>query len=913
MNKDAKTEPDNQEETTAWHTLSVEAVLEKLSVDTGGLTKDAVETRREKYGTNTLPDAKTDTYFDIFIRQFKSPLIYLLLVAAVTVLAMGEYFDGGIIVFILLFNAVIGTVQAKKAQNTLQALRDFAKTYATTRRDGVEHILEDWELVPGDIVILGEGDKVPADARLISERNLHVKEAALTGESEPISKEIEKIDNEAAPLGDRKNILYRGTNVVSGKGVAVVTMTGPLTEIGKISTEVVDIEMKIPLKENIRRLSHVIAGVVVSLAALIVVFGLLADLPFEHIFGIGVSVIVSAIPEGLPVVITLVLATGVWRLGKSNVLIKQLQAVEALGEADVVAVDKTGTITRNTLVVEQLVVGGQSYTVENNGYVPEGVITIDGTEVANPLADEQLGRAGLVGMLAADAVISYDKDEDEWVVRGDPTEGAMKVFGEKVGVDDKDALLQQYPLIDEIPFTSEAKYSAMLHQMDDSTKELLVVGAPEIVLERCNHQKINGETVPLDEINTRRTVLEKVRELSGRGYRVLMFASRKMETDLIEDTDITDCVFEGLYAMRDGLRDGIPEAVAQIKQAGLRMVMITGDHRVTARAIAEEAGIYEPGDVVVEGTDIDAMDNEELSRRVEHISVFARVSPHHKLRIIDAFQSRDETIAMTGDGVNDALSLAAANLGISMGKRGTDVAKESADLVLMDDHISSIVAALEEGRGIHQNIKKVMLFLFSTSFGEIMIIITAILAGLPLPITAAQIIWLNFVTDGFLDAALAMEPKEKGLLGKWFPKPSKWVVEKYMLQRMFLKGGTMTVGTIAVFVYTLSHAPLEYAITVAVTTMAAFQWTKIWTCRSDYHSVFSESMGNNKYLLWAFLLVVGLHLSALYIPAMSGLLEFVPIALFDWLIIIPTALSVIAVDELWKFVRRGREKRPVME
>ncbi|MEX0672746.1 MAG: HAD-IC family P-type ATPase [Candidatus Paceibacterota bacterium] len=893
----------------AWYKLEASDALENLDVkEEAGLSDKEVVERRELYGANTLPEAATDTLLAIFIRQFKSPLIYLLMAAAGTVLALGEYIDGGIIVFILLFNAIVGTIQSYKAQNTLLALKKFAETSATVKRNGEEVVIKDEELVPGDIIILKEGEKVPADARIISSHNLHAKESALTGESEAISKHSDRIDESDLPLGDRRNMVYRGTSIVAGNAVAIVTSTGSATEIGRISQKVEKIDMEIPLQANIRRLSHVIVGIVLVLASGIVAYGTIVGQEFEHMFTLGVSVIVSAVPEGLPIVITLVLATGVWRMSKRNVLVKQLQAVEALGEADVVAVDKTGTITKNELTVQEVFSHGTHYTVDGFGFEPKGDITREGVPLADPKNDPHLHRAALVGTLASTANISYDTEKEFWSISGDPTEAALTVLAQKASLSTRKELIQQHPLLDELPFESATKYHAMLHQMDSGEKMMVVVGAPEILLEKCDKHFEGDNAIELTE-DAREKITGQINELSGNGYRVLAFAKHSLEKDSLSPDDISGLTFEGLYAMRDALRENVAESVATIEGAGVRMMMITGDHKITAQAIAKASGIYKDGDGIMEGVEIDNLSDSELAERVENVSVFARVSPDHKLRIIAAFKARGETIAMTGDGVNDALSLVSANLGVAMGKQGTEVAKEASDLVLMDDNISSIAAAIEEGRAIHQNIKKVTLFLFTTSLGEIFIIITALAVGLPVPITAAQIIWLNFVTDGFLDVALAMEPKEKNLLRRSFPKPSKWIVEGFMLQRMSIKAGTMVVGSLGMFVFALSHETLPYAITVAVTTMAAFQWTKIWTCRSDYDSVFQESMAANKYLLGAFTLVIILHVSALYTPFLSNLLGFEPIAAMYWLMIIPVALSVIVVDEIWKVARRHNEKR----
>lgn len=897
-------------EETQWQTMSANEVLDVWqSSSEEGLSKFESEQRRDTYGLNKLPEPPSDTLLKIFLTQFKSPLIYLLLVAALIILALGEYTDAGIIFFLLVFNSIIGTVQANKAQNTLLALKNFSQTQATILRNGEEIIVSDVEVVPGDIIILQEGEKVPADARILEAKNFSVNEAALTGESDSVKKQVDIIVGKKISIGDKRNMIFKGTNVISGNARAVVVSTGLNTYIGDISIKIGQIRKEIPLQRDIKKLSHIIIRVVLFLAVVIFFYGIFSGETAHDMFKLSVAVIVSAIPEGLPIVLTLLLATGVWRMGKRNVLIKQLQAVEGLGQAQVVAVDKTGTITKNELVVQNIYSRGSEYEVSGVGYEPEGDVKKDGNILLDPQNDQALMRAIELGVFNSNARLNYNKENKEWQIAGDPTEAALLVLAKKIGISKVD-IISEFPQLDEIPFDSKNKYHAVLHEIKKSNL-LVLLGAPEVVLKRCTHYYEGNEKKEMTS-DAMKDLEDKFLRMSEDGIRVLGFASKESSIEKINEDDLNDLVFEGIFGMRDALRSEVRRSVMQAGQAGIKVVMITGDFKTTAVAIAKRAGIYREGDEVMEGYMLDDLTDEELSEKIGSVTVFARFSPDHKFRIVNAYKARKETIAMTGDGVNDALSLVAADLGMAMGRMGTEVAKEAADLVLLDDNFSSIISAIEEGRSIYKGIRKVLLFLFSTNLGEIMVIVGALFFGLPLPILAAQIIWLNFVTDGFLVATLAMDPKEKGLLRGRFKKPSKWVIDKFMLQRMLLMSSVMAVGTLLLFVYfnpTESSDSYAKAITVAVTAMASFEWFRVWSCRSDRLSIFQMSFFNNWYLLGAFFFTIALHYFAVNTPIMQEILSFVPLSFNEWIMILWLALTVVLVDELWKLGRYVVEKR----
>jgi P-type Ca2+ transporter type 2C len=885
---------------TPWHSLSQGQVFEKLGTSLQGLSSAEAAARLAEYGPNSLPEKKPTSLLRLFIGQFNSPLIFILFASSVIIYIIGEdSADAYIILFVLVFNAVIGTIQEGRAQNTLSALKKFVETKAVALRNGTELIIPDRELVPGDIIDLHEGEKIPGDARIILSQNMKVDEASLTGESVPAFKTSEPIANEKTSVVDQRNMVFKGTNVASGNGRAVVVATGTATVIGKIAREISSIDTEIPLKTNIRNLSRAIIGVVGVIAAFLFIVGLLKGEPIQTMFATVVSLSVSIIPEGLPIVMTLVLATGVWRMSKRNALVKKLQAVEALGQARVIAVDKTGTITKNELVVRQVWTAGKLFDVAGMGYEPSGDILINGT-IVDAANHPELLRLGKMVALCANARLSFSEAEKRWFIAGDPTEAAMIVFSKKIGFH-KEGLLNEAPVVTEIPFDYKLKYGASINTLDGK-HVLTAIGAPESILGASKHMV--GPHGTHDITDADREELEKtLTHLSEQGQRVVALGVRENVPHAAEHHEVSGLTFLGFLAMKDVLRAEVKEAMVRAHEAGIRIVMITGDHKVTARAIAREAGIFSPGDELLTGVDIDNMTDEELSRALAKVTVFARVTPEHKLRIITAFKKRNEIIAMTGDGVNDAPSLVAADLGVAMGNIGTEVAKEAADIVLLDDNFGSIISAVQEGRSIYKTIKKVALYLFSTGAGEVLTIIGALLLDLPLPLLAAQIIWLNFVTDGFLDVSLAMEPQEDGLLKGTFEKPHKYLVDRLMVERMIVMAVPMMVGTLMLFAE-YATIDVEKGWTISLTTLAVFQWFNAWNCRSETKSIFQMNPFSNKYLVGATFIVIILQILAVYTPFLQKILHTVPLSLTEWLVIIPVAFSVVIAEEFRKFFAR---------
>lgn len=880
-----------------WHTLSCEAVLTDFGSGQHGLTSDEVSRRLAQYGPNKLPEGKVDGLPIIFARQFASPLIYLLFAAAAILYAMGDHGDAYIILLVLLFNAAIGAFQEGRAQNTLRALRHFSETKATVIRDGREVIIPDYEVVPGDILWLHEGVKVPADARVILSRNLRADESSLTGESEPVEKIDGVLSNAAAVPAEQTNMVFKGSTIPLGTGRAVVIATGSNTMLGAIAQKISAVDTDVPLKAAIARLSRVIIYIVAVLSIVLFFAGVYLGNAPREMFTVVISLAVSVIPEGLPIVLTLVLATGVWRMGKRNVLVKKLQAVEALGAAKRIAVDKTGTITRNELTTEVIYTHGKTFAVGGAGYAPIGDISLEGN-VVDAANHPELLFAGKVAALSAISQVTYVEEEKRWQVSGDPTEAAILVVGRKMGFQKED-LERESPLLFELSFDYAKKYHATLHRTEEGNL-LSLVGAPEVILALCTTVANGVDAVPLTD-TIRNDINTEFEALSDRGLRVIAFATAYIAGETLDAGDLPELTFGGFFGMRDAIRPEAKDAVTRAQAAGIEVVMITGDHVKTATAIAREVGISKDGDRVLTGKEIDAMDDGALAAALAGVSVFARVTPEHKMRIITAYRARGEVVAMTGDGVNDAPPLVAADLGVAMGNVGTEVAKEAADIILLDDNFGSIVAGVEEGRSIYKSIQKVILYLFSTGIAEAFAVILALVVGLPLPLLAAQIIWLNFVTDSFLVAALAMEPKEKNLLTT--PFSSRTLIDRKLFGRMVLLGLPMAIGTLYLFAQYLGP-DLTKAWTISLTTLAVFQWVNAWNCRSDTKSVFAMNPFSNLYLIGATILVIFLQILAVHWSVLQNLLHTTDLTLAEWVLCIIMGLSIIVVDEARKVVRK---------
>jgi magnesium-transporting ATPase (P-type) len=884
-----------------WWRLTSEETLAVLGSREQGLEEEEAQARRLRYGLNQLPEEQGSRVFRVVLRQFASPLIYILIIAAAVTFALQEYIDAGIIVAVLLVNAVVGTFQEYRAERSMAALRKVASTRAHTIRDGHERDLDASELVPGDIVIVEAGAKVPADCRLLFSAALETDESLLTGESTTVAKDARPIDEEDVSLGDRTNMLIMGSVVTRGRGRAAVVATGAATQLGQIAGSVEETgKAEAPILQRMDRFARIIAVIILLSSALAFALGLALGHDAHNLFLTVVALMVAAIPEGLPIVMTVTLAIGVNRMAKRNVIIRRLPAVETLGSCTVVGSDKTGTLTQNRMTVQRIYAGGKNYRVSGTGYGVNGAIALDGKAV--DLSQEPALRLILLaGVLNNEAAIQ-EAGGGEFEVHGDPTEIALLVAAAKTGIW-KEAASEEYPRWAEVPFDAEARYAATFHHSDG--KELTIVkGAPETVLGMCSGA-VDGGLFDEAEVSS------VARSMAEEGLRVLAFAYREGERRSRQDNEVPghqdDLGFLGLQAMIDPPREEVKGAIRGCQEAGLRVLMITGDHATTGLAIARELGIAAGGDRAVTGAELDALDADELSRTVARVPVYARVSPQHKLRIVRALQEDGEVVSVTGDGVNDGPALKAADIGVAMGRSGTDVAKEASDMVITDDNFVSIFAAVEQGRVVFDNVRKVTFFLIATGAAVIFAVLASIVFDFDLPFLPGQLLWLNLVANGVQDVFLAFEPGEKDVL-KRRPRPrSEGIVSPLLWERTAIAGLVMAVGTVLLFLHEIDRgAGLEEARTVALTTMVLFQVFHVGNSRSEHQSAFARSLFSNPYLLLGTSIAVLVHLAALHWGPMQYILRVEPLGLDAWLRMVAVASTVIIAVELHKLLRGPR-------
>jgi len=885
-----------------WYQLSSKEVLQKLGSSEEGLTNEKAKELLTQYGRNKFAEEEKISRIKILLHQFTSPLIYILLIAGVVTIFLKEYIDSGVIFAVVILNSIIGYIQEFKAEESVRALKKMVVPKAKVLREGKEKEINSEELVPGDIVLLASGVRVPADLRLFKTIELRVEEAMLTGESLPAEKVPSPIKEANLTPGDQKNMAFMGTIVVSGRGAGVVVETGHGTVLGEIATEVREVAViKTPLQDKLMRFAKLIGILVIAFSALVFGVGMLLGGKASEMFMIAVATAVSAIPEGLPVAVTITMAIGVARMARRNAVIRKLPAVETLGSTTIIGSDKTGTLTKNEMTVRVVYDGEKAYRISGIGYEPKGEILYQ-LEPVDIKASANLLMVFRIGMLCNES--SIYEEQGEYKVDGDPTEGALIVSAMKAGLN----LIEEtrhYPQTAIIPFESEHGYMATLHR-HSGKKFIFVKGAPEKILDMCT------ECVVKDKIEIKE-ILNKANLFAKEGMRVLAMAYKEAPHDIDEIThhDIEgNLVYVGLQGMIDPPRTDVMDAVKGCKKAGIKVVMITGDHAATASAIAKMLGISSEESVAMTGKEIEAMSDDELFNKVKDISVFARVSPQHKLRIVEQLIRYGEVVAVTGDGVNDAPALRAAHIGIAMGKSGTDVAKEASDMVLADDNFASIFAAVEEGRVVYDNIKKVTLFLISCGLGELIAIIGTIVMGYPIPYIPAQILWLNLVTNGLQDVALAFEPAERGVLNRSPRNPKEGILSSLMVQRTLLMGITLAAGTLFLFISNLNAGvPLERARTVALTTMVFFQFYQAFNCRSETQSVFSMSPISNPLLFISMIAAFLAQLSVIYVPAFQWVFRTVPITMSEWVQIFLVSTTIILVVEMDKWVRGRKQGR----
>ena len=884
-----------------WHSQTIEAIAQKLSTHLEqGLTAEEAARRLAAHGPNELQAARRISPWEILIEQFKNVLIIILLIATVISAFVGESpVEAIAIAIIVLFAVVLGFVQEYRAERAIEALRQLAAPTATVIRNDEELEIAARELVPGDVTLLRAGDKVPADVRLVESFNLQIEESALTGESVPVEKHAAPLPNDDLGVADRKNMAYAGTAATYGRGRAVVVATGMQTEFGKIAQMLQAVETgKTPLQENLDKVGAQLARGAFVVVAIIVALGLFRGQPFTEMFIFGVALAVAVVPEALPAVVTISLALGVQRMVKRHALVRRLPAVETLGSTTVICSDKTGTLTKDEMTVRRIFVAGQMLEVSGAGYEPHGQFSRNGTPVEPHGSLTTLLRAAV---LASDAHIVREESDNRWHVKGDPTEGALVVAAAKAGLRKAD-LDHQFPRVNEIPFTSETKRMTTLHK---SASGVIAYskGAPEIILASCARQSSDasgaaGET-PLGTAG-REKVLAVAQEMANEALRVLAVAYKPHATPETAEQEMT---FLGLLGMIDPPRLEAKAAIQTCEQAGIEVVMITGDHPLTAQAVARELGLLKTGRVVT-GAELEAMSDEDFERQVEEIEVYARVSPAHKLRVVTALQKNGHIVAMTGDGVNDAPALKKADIGIAMGITGTDVTKEAAAMTLTDDNFASIVAAVEEGRGIFGNVKKYLMYLLSANTGEIILMAGATLLGLPLPLETVQILYINLATDGLPALALAVDPPEADLMRRKPRNPRTGIFTRPVVTLMLVGGVWLGLANLSLFAWALSSGrSSEEARTMVFVSVVLFEFFKAYNFRSDRNSVLDRPFANkwlNLAILWE-LTLLGL---IVYLPFLHALFGTYSLSLMDWVIVATLAFSVSPVLEIAKWMER---------
>jgi len=921
-----------QQPNLPWHTISGGEILAELEVNREeGLSEEQISQRLDTFGTNELQEAPPISIWVKIYEQFANFVVVLLLVAAVISAVLGEWVEAAAIMIIVLLNAGLGVIQESRAEEALAALKKMASPDANVIRSGHRQAIPARDVVPGDIVFLEAGNFVPADVRLLETANLRIDEAALTGESFAVTKNATLELEENSALGDRKTMAYTGTLVTYGRGVGVVVNTGMATEIGQIASLLQTVEEgETPLQKRLDSFGKTLGWVTLVISAVVFVEGMITGTAPLEMFIIAVSLAIAAVPEGLPAVVTITLALGMQEMISRNALIRRLSSVETLGSATIICSDKTGTLTQNEMTVTKIAVDGEFLDISGTGYSVEGEFLRDGEKVN--LAKDYPGilTALWIGALNNDAILETDYDESgKRTLRmiGDPTEGALLVAAAKGGALPA-PLAQSYPRIEEIPFDSERKRMVTIHAIeqpeasdvspfyDQKQKAWYVVaqkGAPDIVLERCTHyQSREDNAIPLDD-EQRRRILAANDRMTDQALRVLGVAYRVVENlEYLQDGNLNheieqELIFVGLLGMIDPARPEVLPALQIARQAGIRTAMITGDYPNTAKAIALEIGLLQEGHNVLTGKELDELSKDQLKEAVLTTDVFARVSPEHKVRIVEAFRANNEVVAMTGDGVNDAPSIKKADIGIAMGITGTDVAKETADMVLTDDNYASIVSAVEQGRVIYSNIRKFVYFLLSCNIAEIATIFLATMFGWKSPLTAIQLLWLNLVTDGAPALALGLEKGDPDLMDQPPRDPDEPILNRFMLTGITIQTIAITVVTLGAYWIGLTRFP-EMASTMAFVTLSFSELLRAFTARSERVQILKIGLFTNKVMNWAILSSLILLLGVIYVPFLQGIFDTVPLGWLQWQIILPLLLGPSIAAELTKALLQNRQK-----
>ena len=889
------------------HTITAQEVIEHLQASSHGLTLDEVKVRQTRYGINTLPRPKSTSIIKIFFRQFLSPLVYILCLAALISLLISEWSDAVFITIVLLINAIIGTAQEYSAQHNAEALSALVTTYTHVVRDGEAFEIDAKGLVPGDIVLLESGTKVPADIRLISSQGLAIDESLLTGESVPVNKDAAPLFSAECALSERTNMVFAGTHVTYGRATGIVTATGITTELGRLADVILSIKKtQSPLQQRMKNLVFRI-GIAAAIASIIVAaISLAGGIALQQVFILVVALAVATIPEGLPVAITVALAIGMNRMAKRNVIVRRLIAVESLGSCTFIASDKTGTLTLNELTVRYISLPGSAlFEVSGQGVIPEGEVTLNDGE-ANPAHSDQLKNVALAAALCNEGFLG--QRADSWTQHGDSVDVALLVMAHKLGITQPKAG-NDYVAIAEIPFEPEHRFAATLHRhSDDKSNTIFIKGATERVVEMCSHMVSNDGRVALDHHCVERAMLQ----LAADGHRVLALAmgnTQRDENDFAE-AHLTELTLIGLIAMVDPLRKESRSALNACRSAGIDVAMITGDHPATALSIARELTLAKTSEDVISGTQLKQFATDDyaaIDAITQKQRVFARIEPQQKLQLVESLKRNGHFVAVTGDGANDGPAMQAAHVGVAMGKKGTDIARESADIILSDDNFTSIVSGVEEGRVIYNNIRKVIFLLLSTGAAEVVLFMLALISGLPLPLLAVQLLWLNLVTNGIQDIALVFEPKEGGEMSHPPRSPKEPIFNRLMIERIAVSA--LLIGSLAFLTFNfllLNGFSTDEARNATLLLMVLFENVHVFNSRSETRSALTHNPLRNPFLLFGTVAAQLIHIGAMYTPLMQEVLHIQPISFENWLKLLGVALILLVVMEAHKLLYKHR-------
>ena len=879
--------------TKNWHSQSVKEVFQDLKTNSQGLTSKEAEKRLKKYGKNKLPEKKKFTQVEIAINQLKSPLVYVLLTAAIVTFMLENFIDTGVILAAVLINTVVGFIQETKAEEALEKLKKMIEQKSHVERDGLEIEINSEDIVPGDILALRTGDKIPADGRIFEVHELETDESSLTGESMPVGKNVRVLDRKGVSQS-KENMVYMGTSVIKGSAKVIITSTGLNTKFGEIALLLQKTkEEKTPLQIKLAEFSRYFSVFIFFIVIAIFLLGIYRGVRPVEIFTTAVAIAVAAIPEGLLVAVTVILAIGMRRILKEGSLVRKLVAAETLGSTTVICTDKTGTLTEGKMQVDHVITFSSIFSIANK---KDGAVAEEEKQELDHVI------AVKIGMICNNAVIENPKEElKNWKIHGDYTEIALLQSGISFGFD-LEKIRKDFVRLGEIPFSSERKFMATLNKFDSDKYAIYAKGAPEEIIARSNYVLAEGKEKKMTEKELK-FLEEKQNELSKKGLRVISIAFKYVDKNAVDDfkeeneNAVSDLVFVGLIAIKDPLRPETKDTIKLAEGAGIRTVIITGDNRLTAKTIAMELGMKIESENILEGEELDRMSTEEFKNIASKIKVYARVSPHHKSRIVDAWQSKGEVVAMTGDGVNDAPALKSADIGVALGS-GTDVAKETADIVLLDNNFKTIITAVRQGRVIYENIKKVILYLVSDSFSEVIVIGGSLLFAIPVPLAAAQILWINLVTDGFPDVALTLEPEESNIMKEPPRKKNEPLLNfeiKLLIVTISIASGVLSL-IVFWYVYDVT-GEFQRASTITFSILAIDSLVYVFSVRSLRHSILQKDIFSNRYLILAVVIAFIVQLLAIYHPFLQNVLQTVSLDLADWSIIaFVCALELVLIE-----------------